>query len=153
FGVLYYWLGGRRADAQFLPELLIIALLPYVLIIATTAALGLRGSQAWAMPVFAFIPILLVSTLRTPTADQLSVLYRFFPVMLCTIPVVGVGMLTSSFWQSHHNVVEPTRELALKAASIWNKVLDRPLEVTAGDPNIVVAASLALSDHPWAWSE
>jgi hypothetical protein len=49
FGLLYYWIGGRQTEStRKLRELLII---PYLLIVGITVALGLRRSQAWPMPI------------------------------------------------------------------------------------------------------
>jgi len=152
FALLYYWIGSRQRESeQYLRELLILVLLPYALIVGANIGFGLRGSQAWPMPVFAFVPILLISLLRTPNADQLGLLYRASPYLLCLIPLAGVAMLTNSFRQSSHNIVEPTRELAAKAASIWWRAVHRPVDIVAGDQKIDVAASLALPDHPRAW--
>ena len=62
-------------------------------------------------------------------------------------------MLATSFWQSNHNIVEPTRELAREGASIWAKAVHRPVGIVAGDGFIDLSASLALPDHPRAWPE
>ena len=102
FALLYYWIGPARQGerTQHLQELLILVLLPYALIVGASVALGLRGAQAWPMPVFALVPLLLVSLLRTPSADQLMVLYRASPYLLGLIPVVGVFMLATGFRQA-----------------------------------------------------
>jgi 4-amino-4-deoxy-L-arabinose transferase-like glycosyltransferase len=152
FALLYYWIGPRqRESTQHLRELLILVLLSYALIVGASVALGLRGSQAWPMPVFALVPLLLVSLLRTPNATQLAVLYRASPYLLCLIPVVGVIMLVTGFRQANHNIVEPTQELAREAASIWGRAIHRPVGIVAGDGFIDFSASLALPDHPRAW--
>ena len=165
FALLYFWIGPPQRESsapsesntqsestRYLRELLILVFLPYFLIVVANVAFGLRGSQAWPMPVFALVPILLVSLLGTPNATQSGVLYRASPYVLCLIPVVGVLMLATQFRRSDHNVVEPTKELALQAASIWGKAIDRPVGVVAGDPAMDMSASLALPDHPRAWA-
>jgi 4-amino-4-deoxy-L-arabinose transferase-like glycosyltransferase len=152
FALLYYWIRPRRGEStQHLRELLILVLLPYALILGANVAFGLRGSQAWPMPVFALVPLLLVSLLGTPSAAQLAVLYRASPYLLCLIPVVGVLMLATGFHQKNHNIVEPTQELAREAASIWGRAIQRPVGIIAGDGFIDFSASLALPDHPRAW--
>ena len=153
FALLYYWIGpGQEGEGtQYQQELLILIFLPYALILAATVALGLRGSQAWPMPVFALVPLLLVSLLRAPNATQLRVLYRASPYVFCLIPLVGVLMLATSFRQANHNIVEPTQELAREAASIWDRAIHRPVGIVAGDGPIDMSASLALADHPRAW--
>ena len=93
----------------------------------------------------------LVSLLRTPSADQLTVLYRASPYLLGLIPVVGVFMLATGFRQANHNIVEPTQELAREAASIWDRAIHRPIGIVAGDGFIGFSASLALPDHPRVW--
>jgi 4-amino-4-deoxy-L-arabinose transferase-like glycosyltransferase len=154
FALLYYWIGPRRGEStQYLRELLILILLPYGLIVGANIAFGLRGSQAWPMPVFALVPLLLVSLLRTPNADQLAVLFRASPYLLCLIPVVGVFMLAIGFRQLNHNIVEPRQELAREAASIWGRAIHRPVGIVAGDGAIDFSASLALPDHPRAWAK
>jgi hypothetical protein len=152
FALLYYWIGPRQGEStQHLRELLILVLLPYALMVGASVAFGLRGSQAWPMPIFAFVPLLLVSLLRTPNADRLAVLYRASPYLVCLIPVVGVLMLATGFRQANHNIVEPTQELAREAASIWGKAIHRPIGIVAGDGAIGFSASLALPDHPRVW--
>jgi hypothetical protein len=152
FALLYYWIGPRQRErTQFLRELLIIVVLSYVLIVGTTTAFGLRDSQGWTMPVFAFVPLLLVSLLRTPNANQLAVLYRAAPYVSCLVPVIGALMLATAFRQSSHNIVVPTREFAREAASIWHRAVHRPVGIVAGDGRIDMAASLALPEHPHAW--
>src|SRR5262249_29151934 len=120
---------------------------------ALNIALGLRGSQAWTMPVFAFVPILLVSLLRKPLPHQSAALYRAAPLLLCVIPIVGVLMLVNSFRLSSHNVVDPTYELASEGAAVWNSALHRPVGIVAGDRLIGFSASLTLPDHPRAWAK
>ncbi len=152
FALLYYWIGPRQRDStEHLRELLILVLLPYVLIVGATIGFGLRGSQAWPMPVFALVPLLLISLLRTPNATQLAFLYRALPCLVCLIPVVGVLMLATEFRKSNHDIVEPTQELAREAASIWDRAIHRPVGIVAGDGAIDFSASLALPDHPRAW--
>jgi hypothetical protein len=152
FALLYYWIGPRQRDStEQLRELLILVLLPYVLIVGATIGFGLRGSQAWPMPVFALVPLLLISLLRTPNATQLAFLYRALPCLFCLIPVVGVLMLATEFRKSNHDIVEPTQELAREAASIWDRAIHRPVGIVAGDGAIDFSASLALPDHPRAW--
>jgi 4-amino-4-deoxy-L-arabinose transferase-like glycosyltransferase len=152
FALLYYWVGPRqRESTMYLRELLILVLLPYALIIVLCVVLGLRGSQAWSMPVFAFVPILFVSLLRSPSFDQLGGLYRAAPFLLCLIPVIGLLILVSSFRQLNHNIVSPTWELAFQGASIWTHAVHSPIDIVAGDPIIDFAASLALPEHPRAW--
>jgi hypothetical protein len=104
------------------------------------------------MPVFAFVPILLVSLLRSPFPEQSGTLYRAAPFLLCLVPVVGILMLVNSFRLSSHNVVDPTRELASEGASIWTSALHRPVGIVAGDGLIDFSASLTVSDHPRAWA-
>jgi hypothetical protein len=154
FALLCYWVGPRVQErTAYLRELLIIVLLSYALIVGTNVAFGLRGSQAWPMPVFAFIPILLVSLLRNPLPDQSTVLYRSAPFLLCLIPIVGVLMLVNSFRLSNHNIVDPTWELASEGSSIWASAVHRPVGIVAGDGFIDLSASLALSGHPRAWAK
>jgi 4-amino-4-deoxy-L-arabinose transferase-like glycosyltransferase len=152
FALLYYWIGPRqRESTQYPRELLLLVLLPYALIVGANVAFGLRGSQAWSMQVFALVPLLLVSLLRTPNAPQLALLYRASPYLLCLIPVVGVLMLATEFRKSNHNIVEPTQELAREAALIWGRAIHRPVGIVAGDGPIGFSASLALPDHPRVW--
>jgi hypothetical protein len=152
FALLYCWVGSRPwENTAYRRELLIIVLLSYALIVAATVAFGLRGSQAWPMPVFAFVPILLVSLLRSPVPHQTTALYRVAPLPLCLIPVVGLLMLVYSFRLSNHNVVDPTSELASEGASIWTKAVRRPIGIVAGDGFIDLSASLSLPSHPRAW--
>jgi 4-amino-4-deoxy-L-arabinose transferase-like glycosyltransferase len=153
FALLYWWVGpGMEQKTSYLRELLVIVLLSYALIVAANVALGLRGSQAWPMPVFAFVPILLVSLLRIPFPAQSAALYRAAPLLLCLIPVIGILILVNSFRLSSHNVVDPTQELASEGASIWVSALHRPVGIVAGDRFIDFSASLTLSDHPPAWA-
>jgi dolichyl-phosphate-mannose-protein mannosyltransferase len=153
FALLYWWVGPRSEEkTAYLRELLVLVPLSYALILAANVAFGLRGSQAWPMPVFAFVPILLVSLLRSPLIGQSAALYRASPFLLCLIPVVGILMLVNSFRLSSHNVVDPTQELASQGASIWANALYRPVGIVAGDGFIDFSASLTLSDHPRAWA-
>jgi 4-amino-4-deoxy-L-arabinose transferase-like glycosyltransferase len=153
FALLYWWIGpGAGEKTAYLRELLVIVLLSYALIVAANVGFGLRGSQAWTMPVFAFIPILLGSLLKSPVPRQSAALYRAAPLLLCLIPIVGVLMLVNSFRVSNHNIVDPTYELASKGASIWASALHRPVGIVAGDGFIDFSASLTLSDHPRAWA-
>jgi hypothetical protein len=152
FALLYYWIGPRQSEStHYLQELLILVLLPYLLIVGADVALGLRASPTWSMPVLAFVPLLLVSLLRTPNTDQLAVLYRGSPYLLCLIPVVGVLMLATAFRQHRHITVEPIQELAREGASIWGKAIQRPVGIVAGDGFIGFSSSLALPDHPRVW--
>jgi 4-amino-4-deoxy-L-arabinose transferase-like glycosyltransferase len=153
FALLYWWVGsGVGEKTAYMRELLVIVFLSYALIVATSVALGLRGSQAWTMPVFAFVPILLVSLLRSPFPNQSVALYRAAPFLLCVIPMVGVLMLLNSFRLSNHNIVDPTWEVASEGASIWASALHRPVGIVAGDGVIDFSGTLVLSDHPRAWA-
>src|SRR5262249_13886645 len=143
---------GAREKTAYLRELLVIVLLSYALIVAANVGFGLRGSQAWTMPVFAFVPILLVSLLRSPVPHESMALYRAAPLLLCLIPAIGVLMLVTGSSLSSHNVVDPTHELASEGASIWASALHRPIGIVAGDGFIDFSASLTLSDHPRAWA-
>jgi Dolichyl-phosphate-mannose-protein mannosyltransferase len=153
FVLLYWWVGpGVGEKTAYMRELLVIVFLSYALIVAASVALGLRGSQAWTMPVFAFVPILFVSLLRSPFPGQSEALYRAAPFLLCLIPFIGILMLVNSFRLSSHNVVDPTQELASEGASIWTSTLHRPVGIVAGDGLIDFSASLTVSDHPRAWA-
>src|SRR5262249_2592322 len=143
FALLYWWVGPSVGEeTAYLRELLVVVLLSYALIVAANVAFGLRGSQAWPMPVFAFVPILLVSLLRSPLPHQSAVLYSAAPFLLCLIPLVGLLVLVTTFRQSNHNKVDPTWELASEGASIWTQAVHGPIGIVAGDGSIDFAASL-----------
>jgi 4-amino-4-deoxy-L-arabinose transferase-like glycosyltransferase len=148
--LLAAWL-GRARPGLYQSEITIIAATVYVVSIAIVAALGLRGSHTWTLPVFAFISLLLAGWITAPTASQLVHLRRVAMGVLLALPLIGLAVQIISFKRATVSAVDPQIEFAHIGAKVWARTVGVPILMVAGDHRYAMAASLVLPGRPMAW--
>jgi Dolichyl-phosphate-mannose-protein mannosyltransferase len=148
--LLVAWL-GRARPGLYHSEIAVIAATVYALSIAIVAALGLRGSHTWTLPVFAFIPLLLAGWIRAPAPEQAVQLRRLSTSVLLALPLIGLGVQIVSFKRATVSAVDPQIEFAHMGARVWARTVGVPIQMVAGDHRYAMAASLVLPGRPPAW--
>jgi hypothetical protein len=153
FAVFYKWLGrSKPKDVAHWHELLAIVFVPFLLTVGITMVLGLRGSHSWTTPVYCFVPIALAGLIGRPNADQLALLNRVFNIAFLVIPIVGAVKLVTDFRNGNEKATDPIPEITRLAEDIWHSTIGTPVVIAAGEHRYSVGASLAMSDHPRAWT-
>lgn len=134
-------------------RILVIAIaIPYAIILLLTLGFGLRGSPAWAMPVFAVLPVLLAAPVAAPPQRLFSRLQWAFRGLLIAIVAVAPLLLMSRFRQSEGTASEPRHEVAASAIAVWRQATTQPLHIVAGEHRFAMAAHLVAVERPRVWS-
>lgn len=148
------YLMGRAPlrNRQEIQAIAITVAVPYIAILLATAALHLRGSPAWAMPVFAVLPVLLAAR-TAPLPQQLQpaaawAMRTLFVVIVLTAPF----LLAHRFQDAEGTAAEPRHELAGEAIAAWRRATDLPLHIVAGEHRFAMAAHLVAPERPRVWS-
>jgi putative flippase GtrA len=154
FALLYRWLGreNKRDGTQHIYEMAVIVFVPWVLTVAVTMAMGLRGSHSWTTPVFALLPLLLTAALHTPTARQMTTFRKGYFIALGVIPIVAAMVFMKAFTKGRTTATEPLPEISRAGAEIWHNTIGTPVAIAGGEHRFAVGASLAIADHPRVWS-
>jgi hypothetical protein len=134
------------------PELIVLAMAPFVISVLFIGAFHLRGAASWSLPDFVTVPLLLAAAL--PLADDLSLvrLSRFGGAALLAVAVSGPVWLLAGFAFHALDVVEPRAEFVVTADRIWNQAIGHPVKVVAGDPKITNLAAMQIQEHPTAFT-
>jgi len=145
--------GGRAAGAphRFEREILILAVLPYLLTIVMTAAFNLRGAIAWAMPVFLCLPALVGARLGTPSPAATGRAAMIAGAIVLCLALAGQVGLRMALARGADGIAEPRQAIAEAVTGMWRTATGRPLALVAGDQRLASAAVILSPDHPQAW--
>lgn len=150
------WYFDRRSLAggrphRFERQIVILALIPYLLTVTLTAFLNLRGAIAWAMPVFVCLPAVLAVRLGQPSAINLKFACRTAAVLLICIAIGGQIALRMALTRGADGIAEPRRAIAEDITQAWRSSIGTALPLVAGDQRLASAAVIFSADHPQAW--
>ncbi len=146
------WLGRSHGQASFAREIAVIAAVPYVLTIGLCMALGLRASHTWALPTFAYLPVILAAFINQPSAPSLRTIWRWALAAALLLPIGGAIGLALTFQRGGLSATDPQAEFARDTAAIWAAGTGAPLRIVGGDHHYAMAANVALADRPAAWA-
>ena len=156
FWALRRWLPllieGKDGARDFLPELLVLALGPFLLTAVFIAGFHLRGATSWSLPDFCVAPVLLAAALPEMSNEALARMKRWAVAGLAVVALAGPIVLIAAFALGDANAIEPRAEAARAAGRIWLTAVHRPVALVAGDPQSANAASLVLASKPPAFT-
>lgn len=149
---LYYWNRGPLPDQR--AELRIVAIavaVPYVATLVLTAVFGLRGSPAWATPVFAVLAVLLAATIAALPASALPLSTLACRSFFIVVAAAGPLLFAHRFVNETGTATEPRQELAARAIEVWRHGVGKPLQILAGEHRFAMAAHLLAQERPRVW--
>jgi hypothetical protein len=150
--------GGRFTPSRLAslwrahPELVVLAIGPYLMTAAFIAAFGLRGATSWSLPDFCVVPVLLAALLPIPDAGGAERLNRWGTSGLAAVALAGPIVLFASFALKDLNATEPRAELVKVAGDIYLSALGVGPTIVAGDPQFANAAALGIPSQPRAFT-
>ena len=153
---LLFWHFGqispvRRATHRFERELIILALVPYVLTVVLTALFNLRGAIAWAMPLFVCLPAVLAARIGPPSNRAIRSTIKISMILVVGLAIGGQVAMRMAMVRGADGISEPRRNIAEAVTSVWRASFGTALPLVAGDQRLASAAIIFSADHPQAW--
>jgi Dolichyl-phosphate-mannose-protein mannosyltransferase len=150
------WRFGRASDApaqahRFEREIVVLALVPYLLTAIVVAAFNLRGPVAWAMPVFLCLPAVAAARIGILRHGLLPRLGASAAVILAIVAGAGQIGVRQAVSRGVDGISDPRRDIAETATQLWHKATGGPLALVGGDPRLTSGTVVFSPDRPQGW--
>ncbi len=136
---------------RFEREILILAILPYILTVVLTTFFNLRGAIAWAMPLFVCLPAVLAARIGQPSREAMKRATMVAAILVLSLAIGGQLAMRMALARGADGISEPRRDIAESITATWRAGVTTPLPLVAGDQRLASAAIIFSPDHPQAW--